>query len=72
RWQSSQQADYKQPGPYSSPYQAEGEQRQVSEQQIPSQDKSKKGYYCPYCGHYVRIPKKFCPNCGESLDPLND
>ncbi|MFW9822805.1 MAG: S8 family serine peptidase [Candidatus Thorarchaeota archaeon] len=23
--------------------------------------------YCPFCGYYVRTPKKFCPNCGESL-----
>lgn len=26
-----------------------------------------KGIYCPFCGHHIREPKKFCPNCGESL-----
>ncbi|MFX1594940.1 MAG: S8 family serine peptidase [Promethearchaeota archaeon] len=23
--------------------------------------------YCPFCGEYIKTPKKFCPNCGESL-----
>ncbi|MFX1455187.1 MAG: S8 family serine peptidase [Promethearchaeota archaeon] len=23
--------------------------------------------YCPFCGFYVRTPKRYCPNCGESL-----
>jgi LPXTG-motif cell wall-anchored protein len=23
--------------------------------------------YCPFCGFFVRTPKKFCPSCGESL-----
>ncbi|MFX1363701.1 MAG: S8 family serine peptidase [Promethearchaeota archaeon] len=24
-------------------------------------------FYCPFCGHLIRQPKKFCPSCGESL-----
>jgi len=24
-------------------------------------------FYCPFCGYRINIPKKFCPNCGESF-----
>ena len=24
-------------------------------------------FYCPFCGEFIRTPKKFCPHCGESL-----
>jgi hypothetical protein len=24
-------------------------------------------YYCPFCGHFITIPEKFCPKCGENL-----
>ncbi len=24
-------------------------------------------FYCPFCGTFIATPKKFCPNCGESL-----
>lgn len=27
-----------------------------------------KGMFCPFCGYNVKSPKKFCPQCGESLD----
>lgn len=27
-------------------------------------------FYCPFCGEFIRTPKKFCPHCGESL-PFN-
>jgi subtilisin family serine protease len=30
-------------------------------------DPSDLSIYCPFCGFLVRTPKKFCPNCGESL-----
>jgi len=26
------------------------------------------GFYCPFCGTLIRSPKKFCPNCGETVD----
>jgi len=26
------------------------------------------GMYCPFCGGLIKTPKKFCPNCGESLE----
>ncbi|MHA1149969.1 MAG: hypothetical protein ACTSR8_17160 [Promethearchaeota archaeon] len=26
------------------------------------------GIFCPFCGYKNPIPKKFCPNCGESLE----
>jgi hypothetical protein len=25
-------------------------------------------FYCPFCGHPLKSPKKFCPSCGESLE----
>jgi len=25
-------------------------------------------FYCPFCGQFIATPKKFCPNCGESLE----
>ncbi len=28
-------------------------------------------YYCPFCGDPIKVPKKFCPNCGESLEFLD-
>ncbi|MFW9828659.1 MAG: hypothetical protein ACFFEY_13790 [Candidatus Thorarchaeota archaeon] len=28
----------------------------------------KENFYCPFCGHYVSIPKKFCSKCGESFE----
>ncbi|MFX1241237.1 MAG: S8 family serine peptidase [Promethearchaeota archaeon] len=28
-------------------------------------------FYCPFCGHALRTPKKFCPSCGESLEFFN-
>lgn len=75
-WQSSQQQQYQQTGPYQSPYRTQSQrapsQTEEATGPIQGQNQTKKGYYCPYCGHYVRIPKKFCPNCGESLDPLNE
>ncbi|MFW9970158.1 MAG: zinc ribbon domain-containing protein [Candidatus Odinarchaeota archaeon] len=31
-------------------------------------DHLKEKFYCPYCGHFIATPKKFCPRCGENLD----
>jgi len=28
-------------------------------------------FYCPFCGYLIKIPKKFCPNCGENLSFIN-
>lgn len=59
---------YRQSYPQSSP-----ESYKAPEQEYYSPEPiSQAGMYCPYCGHHVRTPKKFCPNCGESLDSLND
>ncbi len=30
----------------------------------------KASFYCPFCGDPIKVPKKFCPNCGESLEFL--
>ncbi|MFX1427451.1 MAG: zinc ribbon domain-containing protein, partial [Promethearchaeota archaeon] len=29
-------------------------------------------FYCPFCGYEIKIPKKFCPECGESFSFLNE
>jgi hypothetical protein len=34
---------------------------------VPSTQKGK-GFYCPFCGYYIKTPKKFCTSCGETLD----
>ncbi len=34
---------------------------------VPRAEKGK-GFYCPFCGHFIKSPKKFCINCGETLD----
>ncbi|MFX0070403.1 MAG: S8 family serine peptidase, partial [Candidatus Hermodarchaeota archaeon] len=28
------------------------------------------GIFCPFCGHHIKVAKKFCPRCGESLKLL--
>ena len=28
-------------------------------------------FYCPFCGYKINVPKKFCPNCGESFSFIN-
>ncbi|MEJ2250170.1 MAG: S8 family serine peptidase, partial [Candidatus Lokiarchaeota archaeon] len=43
--------------PYTEPY---------KEAQRESYDSS--AFYCPFCGVQLRSPKKFCPNCGKSLE----
>lgn len=25
-------------------------------------------FYCPFCGHFISTPKKFCSKCGESFE----
>jgi rubrerythrin len=25
-------------------------------------------FFCPFCGYDIGTPKKFCPNCGKSLE----
>jgi hypothetical protein len=32
----------------------------------------KEKFYCPFCGHFVSTPKKFCPSCGESFSFIQD
>ena len=40
----------------------------TSEERIPRDFSDvKEGMYCPFCGFYIKTPKKFCVNCGESL-----
>ncbi|MFX1315162.1 MAG: zinc ribbon domain-containing protein [Promethearchaeota archaeon] len=32
----------------------------------------KEGFYCPFCGHFLKIVKKFCPKCGEDISFINE
>ncbi|MFX1322634.1 MAG: zinc ribbon domain-containing protein [Promethearchaeota archaeon] len=32
----------------------------------------KEGFYCPFCGHHIKSPKKFCPKCGEDISFINE
>ena len=59
-------------GAYESPYRApepprEGYAIPEAAKPIPKEE----GFYCPFCGYKIPTPKKFCPNCGESLEELN-
>jgi hypothetical protein len=29
-------------------------------------------FYCPFCGEFIRTPKKFCPHCGESFKEIKE
>ncbi|MFX1467259.1 MAG: zinc ribbon domain-containing protein [Promethearchaeota archaeon] len=31
-----------------------------------------KNFYCPFCGHFISSPKKFCPKCGENLSFMSE
>lgn len=53
-------APYYQPHPTQPPYQVVWE----------SEAKQFIGMFCPYCGYKINTPKKFCPNCGESIKDL--
>ncbi|MFX1410229.1 MAG: zinc ribbon domain-containing protein [Promethearchaeota archaeon] len=32
----------------------------------------KEGFYCPFCGHFLKMVKKFCPKCGEDISFINE
>jgi hypothetical protein len=49
------------PPPIQTPY-------QIPEPYKPAPVPEKAGMYCPYCGYYIATPRKFCQNCGESLE----
>ncbi|MHA1273497.1 MAG: zinc ribbon domain-containing protein [Promethearchaeota archaeon] len=37
-------------------------------QHVSAEPRMSEGMYCPFCGFHIISPKKFCPNCGKSLD----
>lgn len=58
-------------------YQEEYPQQQesyiVSENNEPRLGTQIKGnFYCPFCGHFISSPKKFCPKCGESFSFISE
>ncbi|MCK4285116.1 MAG: S8 family serine peptidase [Candidatus Lokiarchaeota archaeon] len=42
----------------------DGEQEYLTPEPL---DPSGPSIYCPFCGFYLKTPRKFCPSCGESL-----
>jgi hypothetical protein len=40
----------------------------ATETQISEEPHLGSSFYCPFCGVNIKTPKKFCPNCGESLE----
>ncbi len=51
--------------------QDQGYSRTIQDQPEPSiksPESKKEGFYCPFCGFLNKVPKKYCPNCGEALD----
>jgi len=66
---SLQRREYReQPIPYSSyPREREVYARPSERTIAPNISEKKEGMYCPFCGTYIKTPKKFCVKCGESL-----
>ena len=29
-------------------------------------------FYCPFCGYAMKVPKRFCPNCGEKFSFMDE
>jgi hypothetical protein len=41
--------------------------------EIPSQQQQQEEkFYCPFCGHGMKVPKRFCSNCGEEFSFMNE
>jgi len=67
-------------GPRYSPWQEYREQgspisQGISEfpSKISSSEKKIEGkFFCPFCGRLILTPKKFCPNCGEGIEFINE
>lgn len=48
-------------------------QKLESYEEVPSYGTPlKEGLYCPFCGYHIKIPKKFCPKCGEDISFINE
>ena len=69
RGYSYQRSGYRQePVPYSSyPRESETSSSFDEVELVARVPELKEGMYCPFCGAYIKTPKKFCVKCGESL-----
>lgn len=55
--------------PYSSYPRDSGTSSRFDEvEMVTKVSEEKEGLYCPFCGAYIKTPKKFCLKCGESLE----
>ena len=52
---------------YQQPIQKTQELEEVKSPITPPRLQIEDQFYCPFCGYLIKTPKKFCPNCGESL-----
>jgi hypothetical protein len=47
-------------------------QFRIQEERISQPPQVEDNFYCPFCGHEMKAPKKFCPNCGEKFSFINE
>ncbi|MHA1291270.1 MAG: zinc ribbon domain-containing protein [Promethearchaeota archaeon] len=69
-WGVEQQYGYPRRGGYKRqpfPLYPEEERKKYKSDQLFKIER-KTGIYCPFCGHHLRSPKRFCPNCGEKVE----
>ena len=38
----------------------------------PQQPQIEDNFYCPFCGYAMKVPKRFCPNCGEKFSFMDE
>ncbi|MFX1503859.1 MAG: hypothetical protein ACFFDH_23055, partial [Promethearchaeota archaeon] len=50
---------------YPTTYDEKEEESSITPRVLPELGPS---FYCPFCGEFIKTPKKFCPHCGESLE----
>ena len=49
-------------------YQAQHTIQETRSQQPQIED----NFYCPFCGYEMKVPKRFCPNCGEKFSFMKE
>jgi len=56
---------------YSQPIRSTQRSDKVIEEASTTELQLEGNFYCPFCGYKINIPKRFCPNCGQSLSFIN-
>jgi hypothetical protein len=55
---------YQTPQSYGTPYRDESS----SIKSMNAVDKPGSGFYCPFCGQFMKTKRKYCPHCGEQFN----